>query len=238
MLVVYPFWAQIVLTWSQNSLMYFSATIFALVGFTNPIATSLSVASTNFLFTLLAFGLIDSIGRRRILLLSIPFMVLGLFCCAVAFNHISFGDGSSHVSSTTTVSSAFTAVKNVMRGRDGGTSDSAGGSGLPGTALLVSLLLYISAYAIGLGCVPWQQAELFPLNVRSVGSGIATATNWSTNFVASTTFLPLLEWCGPSVTFAGYAFVCALGWAWCWTCYPEMSGVGLEGVRDIGEEEE
>ncbi|KAJ9619495.1 hypothetical protein H2203_008273 [Taxawa tesnikishii (nom. ined.)] len=114
-----------------NSLMYFSATIFALVGFTNPIATSLSVASTNFLFTLLAFGLIDSIGRRRILLLSIPFMVLGLFCCAVAFNHISFGDGSSHVSSTTTVSSAFTAVKNVMRGRDGGTSDSAGGSGLP-----------------------------------------------------------------------------------------------------------
>lgn len=52
--------------------MYFSATIFRLVGFSSPTLTSLSIALTNFLFTLVAFHSIDRIGRRRILLYSIP----------------------------------------------------------------------------------------------------------------------------------------------------------------------
>src|ERR1700733_2322342 len=61
-----------------NSLMYFSATIFQLLGFRSPTLTSLSVAGTNFLFTVAAFNLIDRIGRRKILLLTVPAMVIGL----------------------------------------------------------------------------------------------------------------------------------------------------------------
>ncbi|CAN9275221.1 unnamed protein product [Alternaria alternata] len=68
-----------------NSLMYFSATIFRLVGFESPTLTSLSIAITNFLFTLVAFHYIDRIGRRRILLWSIPIMIIGLALCAIAF---------------------------------------------------------------------------------------------------------------------------------------------------------
>ncbi|MCJ1361693.1 hypothetical protein MMC16_000793 [Acarospora aff. strigata] len=71
-----------------NSLMYFSATIFALVGFDAPTLASLSIAFTNFLLTVVAFNLIDRIGRRRILLLSIPVMITGLALCALAFNFI------------------------------------------------------------------------------------------------------------------------------------------------------
>jgi SP family myo-inositol transporter-like MFS transporter 13 len=41
--------------------------------------------------------------------------------------------------------------------------------------ILVSIMLYVSAYAIGLGNVPWMQSELFPLSVRSLGSGVATS---------------------------------------------------------------
>ena len=55
--------------------MYFSATIFTIVGFKSPTLTSLVVAVTNFVFTLIALGLIDRIGRRRILLYSLPFMI-------------------------------------------------------------------------------------------------------------------------------------------------------------------
>ncbi|KAI4630623.1 hypothetical protein J4E80_001561 [Alternaria sp. BMP 0032] len=68
-----------------NSLMYFSATIFRLVGFESPTLTSLSIAITNFLFTLVAFHYIDRIGRRRILLWSVPIMIIGLALCAIAF---------------------------------------------------------------------------------------------------------------------------------------------------------
>ncbi|KAI4253050.1 MAG: hypothetical protein LQ352_003942, partial [Teloschistes flavicans] len=71
-----------------NSLMYFSATIFRLVGFHSPTLTSLSIALTNFLFTLIAFHSIDRIGRRRILLWSVPIMVLGLALCSVAFLYV------------------------------------------------------------------------------------------------------------------------------------------------------
>lgn len=134
--------------------MYFSATIFAMVGFTSPIGTSLSIALTNFLFTIVAFAYIDTVGRRNILLRTIPFMAVGLLACSVAFLFIP----------TTESQSAANAPVN--------------GTGIWSIILLLSLVFYVAAYATGLGVVPWQQSELFPLRVRSVGSGIATATNW------------------------------------------------------------
>ncbi len=73
----------------QNSIMYFSATIFSLLGFTSPILTSLSVAVTNFVFTLLALLIIDRVGRRAILLRSIPVMIAGLVLCSVSVRNSS-----------------------------------------------------------------------------------------------------------------------------------------------------
>lgn len=65
--------------------MYFSASIFSLLEFYSPTLTSLSIALTNFVCTLLALMIIDHVGRRRILLLSIPVMILGLIVCSVAY---------------------------------------------------------------------------------------------------------------------------------------------------------
>ncbi|KAJ6063820.1 hypothetical protein N7499_012500 [Penicillium canescens] len=71
-----------------NSLMYFSATIFSALSFSSPTLVSLSVAVTNFIFTLLAFALIDKIGRRRILLYSMPVMTVALVICALSFSSL------------------------------------------------------------------------------------------------------------------------------------------------------
>ena len=95
------------------------------------------------------------------------------------------------------------------------------------------MLVYVAAYAIGLGCVPWQQSELFPLRVRSLGSGIATATNWSSNFVIGVSFLPMIELLGPPVTFGLYAAICVFGWLAIWRIYPETAGLELEGVGEL-----
>jgi len=99
--------------------------------------------------------------------------------------------------------------------------------------ILLSLAVYTASYASGLGTVPWQQSELFPLSVRSLGSGLATATNWGSNFVIGLTFLPLMEWISPGWTFTIYAVVCMVGWLGVWAIYPEMSGLGLEDVRGL-----
>lgn len=51
-----------------NSLMYYSSTLFALVGFANPVAVGTIIAATNFVFTAVNLLVVDRFGRRRILL--------------------------------------------------------------------------------------------------------------------------------------------------------------------------
>lgn len=99
--------------------------------------------------------------------------------------------------------------------------------------VLAAITLYVAAYALGLGNVPWMQSELFPLSVRSLGSGLSTASNWAANFVVGLSFLPLLEGLGPSWAFLLYAFICALGWAAVWRIYPETKGLSLEEVGEM-----
>lgn len=182
--------------------MYFSATIFTMLGFPIPTLTSLVVAVTNFAFTLIALVYIDRVGRRRILLWSIPFMVLGLLLAGYGFSFIQLSSDS--------------------------TSDTAPSAHGAALVILVSIMLYVAGYAIGLGNVPWMQSELFALNVRSLGSGIATATNWGANFVIGLTFLLLMDALTPTWTFVLYAGICAVGYGLIWSFYPETSGLSLE----------
>ncbi|KAK0756709.1 hypothetical protein N5P37_010865 [Trichoderma harzianum] len=192
-----------------NSLMYFSATIFSIMGFESPTLTSLIVAITNFVFTLIALGLIDRIGRRRILLYSIPFMALGLLLAAAGFSYLSLEPSPA------------------TRDEDA-TAPAGEGETRSAVVVLVSIMIYVASYALGLGNVPWMQSELFPLSVRSVGSGVATATNWAANFAVGLTFLPLMDALSPSWTFVLYAAVCAVGYGLVWRIYPETAGLSLE----------
>lgn len=194
-----------------NSLMYFSATIFTMVGFASPILASLTVAVTNFVFTLVALVLIDRIGRRRILLYSIPFMMTGLVIAAVGFMGLEVP----------------TAEAVVLRPEPDNTKAAA--------LILMSIILYVASYALGLGNVPWMQSELFPLSVRSLGSGLATATNWSANFVVGLTFLPLMELMTPPLTFVMYAAICGAGLGAVWKVYPETAGLSLEETTKLLE---
>lgn len=66
--------------------MYYSATIFKAIGFDNPTATGLIIASVNFLFTLVALKWVDRIGRRKIMIFSTPGMVISLVLAAVSFH--------------------------------------------------------------------------------------------------------------------------------------------------------
>lgn len=65
--------------------MYYSATLFSALGFNHPTAVSLIVAGTNFIFTLVALKYIDIVGRRRIMLITAPGMIVGLTLASVAF---------------------------------------------------------------------------------------------------------------------------------------------------------
>jgi SP family myo-inositol transporter-like MFS transporter 13 len=193
--------------------MYFSATIFSLLGFTSPTLTSLSIALTNFICTLIALLIIDTVGRRKLLLLSIPVMVAGLLTCSIAYASLGRPNWDAQPSPSSDV---VPDPRNPWP-----------------IVVLIAMVIYVCGYAIGLGNIAWQQSELFPLSVRSLGSGLATATNWGCNFIVGLTFLPMMQFLTPAWTFAVYAGVCAVGWVGAWMIYPETRGLGLEDVRGL-----
>jgi SP family myo-inositol transporter-like MFS transporter 13 len=114
--------------------MYFSASIFSLLGFSSPTLTSMSIASSNFIFTLAAFYLIDRVGRRPMLLYTVPIMAIALLLCAFAFHFVRLPQSSGTMGVDDDVPPAS--------------------SRLPAIAILISLVLYVSTYATGLGPVP------------------------------------------------------------------------------------
>ncbi|KAI5307577.1 hypothetical protein KEM55_007936, partial [Ascosphaera atra] len=179
-----------------NSLMYFSATIFEELGFASPTLTSLLVALSNWLFTFVAFNLIDRLGRRKILLTTIPIMAVSLLLTALTFSFMDIHHDASRASNPAPSARSPTSTA-------------------PSIAPFFTLLfitIYCGAYASGIGTIPWQQSELFPLRVRALGSSLATATNYTANFVVGATFLPLVNVVSAGGTFVLYAAVCGGGW--------------------------
>ncbi|KAK9357989.1 general substrate transporter [Lipomyces starkeyi] len=183
-----------------NSLMYFSATIFEVVGFNKPTAVSLIVAGTNMAFTILAFLLIDIIGRRRILLCTVWGMSAALVLNAVAFHFLP---------PNATQSDPWAIV------------------------ILLAMMLYVAFYAAGIGNVPWQQSELFPMGVRGLGTSMATATNWGGNLIIGSTFLTMMDRITPSGTFGFYAGLCLFGEVFVYFFYPETSYLTLEDIQGV-----
>lgn len=190
-----------------NALMYFSGTIFESVGIKNSAAVSIIIAGTNFIFTSVAFIVIDKVGRRLILLIGLPCMALFLTICAIAFHYIDLKfEGND-----------------IIAGN--------GGFSAPGIIVIISMIGFAASYAVGIGTVPWQQSELFPQNVRGVGTSFSTATNWAGSLVISSCFLTMLKSISPPGTFALFAALSVVSLVFVYFCYPELSNLELEEVQ-------
>lgn len=95
------------------------------------------------------------------------------------------------------------------------------------------MIVFVASYATGLGNVPWQQGELFPLEVRGIGTSLSTATNWSANLLINSTYLSLMTQITPAGAFGFYAGLCALGYIFVVFCFPETEF--RRGERSVRE---
>ncbi|KAM5532982.1 hypothetical protein V8D89_013324 [Ganoderma adspersum] len=191
-----------------NTLMYYSATLFKEIGFDQPTAVGLIVSGTNFLFTLFALKYIDTIGRRKIMLWTAPGMIFGLVLASVAFHFLTKKTGGNLVDGTE-YSHTWSAI------------------------VLLAVILFVASYATGLGNIPWQQGELFALEVRGIGTSFATTTNWTGNLIIGATYLSLMDRITPAGAFGLYAGLSVLGWIFCVFAFPETAGLSLEEVAMI-----
>ncbi|ODV86909.1 hypothetical protein CANARDRAFT_174941 [[Candida] arabinofermentans NRRL YB-2248] len=192
-----------------NSLMFFSSSIFKMVGYDDPTLVSCIIAGTNFIFTVVALFIIDKVGRRKILLISMPLLLISQLVCALAFKKLDVKIENNSLNSELTKLDGW------------------------GYLVMFGLVSFVAFYAIGLGNVPWQQAELFPQSVRGLGTSFATATNWLGSMIVSSTFLSLMKYltpCGTFLTFGGITFFSFLFVVF---VYPELSSLQLEEVQSL-----
>lgn len=192
-----------------NSLLYYSGTMFQSVGFEDPTSVSIIIAATNFVFTCVAFMFIDKVGRRALLIFTMWGMAAGLAVVAVAFHFLKYTSGG-HVDTTST-SNTWSIV------------------------VIVFIFFYAMSYASGIGNIPWQQAEMLPMQVRGLGTSFATAMNWSGSLIVSATFLTMLDNITPTGTFSFYGGICLLGWILVIFFYPETAGLNLEDIQHLLE---
>lgn len=96
----------------------------------------------------------------------------------------------------------------------------------------VAMFVYIAAFAIGLGPLPWvMMSEIFPLKVRGQGASLSAGTNWAFNTIVVATFPTLLHVVGISMTFAFYGVTCVIGLLYTIYYVPETKGLSLEIIE-------
>ena len=95
-----------------------------------------------------------------------------------------------------------------------------------------SLILYVGAFAVGLGPVFWLLiSEIYPLQVRGVAMSVATLTNWAFNLLVTVSFLTLVHGLGLSWTFWAYGLVSVGAWLFVRRFVPETKERSLEQIE-------
>lgn len=207
-----------------NTLMYYSATLFSIVGFNEPTAVSIVVGATNFLFGFVNFGVIDRFGRRTVLLITLMGMVLALHQC-IDLCMLTFNQKISLV--IVAVAFHYIPLTPDLEPQEGNSMNWAA------ILLLVFIIVYIAFYAAGVAPISWVGTEFLPLEVRALGTMLNTVTCWACNIIISSTFLSMIKGMTPSGAFGFYAGMCFLGWLFAVFCYAEVHNMPLERVRDV-----
>lgn len=190
-----------------NTLMYYSSTLFALVGFSNPVAVGLVVAGVNFIMTWVNMMCVDPIGRRRILISTVWGMSAGLLAVAVAFHFIPVNTSTLALEATTISA--------------------------PAIVVLVFIIWFVFFYGVSVGNTAWMSTDFFPMEVRAMGTMFMTCSCWGSNIIVSSTFLSMMKGMTPSGAFGFYAAVCGLGWVLIYFFYPEVSGLTIEEISEV-----
>lgn len=99
--------------------------------------------------------------------------------------------------------------------------------------LLISVVIYVAAYASAMGSVPWTCVEFLPLNRRSFGASCIACTNWLTNAFVSMTYLSTINTIGDENTMLIFAFFTVCAWFFVYFWYPEVKGLSLEEVGKV-----
>ncbi|GHC80708.1 sugar transporter [Nocardiopsis terrae] len=186
-----------------NVIFYYSSSLWQSVGVaeSDSLLLSLFTSVVNIVGTVIAILLVDRVGRKPLLLVGSAGMTVALAATAYAFSNA------------------------VVRGEE---------VVLPfdwGVVALVSASSFVLFFALSWGVVVWVLlGEMFPLRIRAAAMGVATATQWLTNWLITVSFPSLRDWSLPG-TYVMYAGFALLSFLFVWKFVKETKGKTLEEMR-------
>uniref|UniRef100_A0A0E0KE07 Major facilitator superfamily (MFS) profile domain-containing protein n=1 Tax=Oryza punctata TaxID=4537 RepID=A0A0E0KE07_ORYPU len=97
---------------------------------------------------------------------------------------------------------------------------------------LTGILVYIGAYSIGMGPVPWVvMSEIFSIDMKAIGGSLVTLVSWLGSFAISYSFSFLMDWSSAG-TFFMFSAASLITILFVVTLVPETKGRTLEEIQD------
>ena len=101
-----------------------------------------------------------------------------------------------------------------------------------GIAVIIILMAYVAAFAIGLGPVFWLLiSEIYPDNIRAKAGSVATIANWGSNFIVALVFPILVGAIGQGNSFWVFAVLTLLAIVFVYFLVPETKGRSLDQIQ-------
>ena len=162
-----------------NAVFYYSNLIWSAVGFDESRAffTSTIISAVNVIFTFVAIGLIDRVGRKPLLLVGSLGMFVTLGILTIVFSTAQKCTqaiiDSNPVDGCNAVSDLNTPILSSGQG----------------WIAVIMLNLYVAFFAATWGPIVWVLlGEMFPNKMRAAAMSVAVMSNWLANFLVSETF--------------------------------------------------
>ena len=113
---------------------------------------------------------------------------------------------------------------------------------LPPIMSVISIMIYSASFMFSWGPICWVLiAEIFPNTIRSAAVAVAVAFQWVSNFIVSSTFLPMYNMSvgdmgdkfGHMFAYALYGIICVIAAIFVWRLVPETKGKSLEDMTRL-----
>jgi MFS family permease len=239
-----------------NSVFFYSPMIFEQsgIGTNASFMQAVLVGLVNLVFTLVAMGLIDRLGRR-------PLLGFGMTGIAVCMLTLSYGFGAatytldeeaigslpaaidreqisvvadvSYDSDTDFRQAVYAAVgKDVYKQHESSLVSSA--IDVNPLLILIAILGFVASFAISIGPIMWVLfSELFPNRIRGLAISFVGLINSAIAFLVTFIFPWQLETIGNAATFLIYGVFAVIGLVFVMRILPETKGRSLEQLEEI-----
>ncbi|KAA8915428.1 hypothetical protein TRICI_002418 [Trichomonascus ciferrii] len=190
----------------MDAILYYNDEYFGSGGWTQWSVITCLTGSMGIIVAIPAYFLIDRMGRRFLLIISLIGCILMLIINAAAASQTTF-----HIGNSGTRYSYETNYKALR-------------------AMVTGTILYSAFYHFGLGIVPWMQSETLPMSVRALGSSIACAVHWIGSFTMTAAFFKMAKNMTPPGMYGFFIAVAFIGLVLLFLFYPELANRDLETI--------